>query len=679
MDSPSSMTEGQLPNFSHILPEHIEPGLKQVISQNRILLNEILAQTSPYTWDSLISPVDEMTDRLSKFWSPISHLRAVAESEELRSAYNNCLPLLTEYSTEISQNEVLYKAIQSLTSHPEYPELVRAQHKVIENDLRDFKLGGVTLPIAEKAHYAELQKQLSKLTTKFSENILDATHGWTYHVTDINVLKGLPEQTLKLLEENAEHNGLTGWVITLDHPCYAPVMMYLNNRELRWLLYEAYVTRASDQGPKAGRWDNSPLMEEILKLRYEKANLLGFKNYADYSLATKMAEKPEQVLKFLYDLVPMAKKFAEQEIKELHAIAKADGVDQLEAWDTGYYSEKLRKEKYDLQQEDLRPYFPASKVLAGMFTVVNKIYGIKIVERFGVDTWHPQVQFFDIFDEENNLRGSFFTDLYARPHKRDGAWMDEYCVRRRLADGKIQTPIAYLTCNFNRPLGNQPALLTHDDVITAFHEFGHCLHHLLTKIDYAGVSGINGVPWDAVELPSQFMEHWCWDRETLTLISEHFDTGEPLPDALYNKLIAARNFHSGMHLLRQLEFAIFDFRMHLEYDPARGAHIQELLDEIRDQVSVIKPPRFNRFQHSFSHIFSGGYSAGYYSYLWAELLSCDAFSKFEETGIFDADTGHSFLKNILEQGGSQHPMDLFIAFRGRKPSIDALLRHHGLS
>jgi oligopeptidase A len=675
----NELTLNELPRFSHIMPEHIEPALKQIISQNRQAINEILAKGNSFTWANLMLPMEEMGDKLSKFWSPISHLHAVVQTDALRNAYNNCLPLLTEYGTEIAQNETLYQAVLSLASQPEYALLSEAQHKVIEDELRDFKLAGVALASSEKARYAEIQKQLSKLTTKFSENILDATHSWTYHVTDVTVLKGLPEQTLQLLTENAAQHNLSGWVITLDHPCYAPVMMYLENRELRWLLYEAYVTRASDQGPKAGTYDNTSLINDILKLRHEKANLLGFKNYAEYSLAKKMADNPQQVLDFLYGLVEKAKKFAELEIKELQEMAKADGIEKLEAWDIGYYSEKLRKAKYDLQQEDLRPYFPINKVLEGMFSVVNKLYGIKIVERFGVDVWHPLVQFFDIFDENNQLRGGFYTDFYARPHKRDGAWMDEFCLRRLTAENKLQIPIAYLTCNFNRPLGNQPALLTHDDVVTVFHEFGHCLHHLLTKMNYAGVSGINGVPWDAVELPSQFMEHWCWEREPLALISQHFDSGEPLPDTLYHKLMAAKNFHSGMQLLRQLEFALFDFRIHLEYDPQKGPRVQEILDEVRHQVAVIKVPSFNRFQHSFSHIFAGGYAAGYYSYLWAELLSCDAFSKFEEHGIFDSKTGHEFLTNILEQGGSRSPMDLFVAFRGRKPTIDALLRHNGLT
>ncbi|MHB1949052.1 MAG: oligopeptidase A [Gammaproteobacteria bacterium] len=668
-----------LPRFSSILPEHIEPALKQVISENRNKLNEILSQEGPFTWDNLMAPVEEMNDRLSKMWSPVSHMHAVVETEGLRAAYKACLPLLTEYNTELMQNEKLYKAIRSIADSSDYANLNAAQRKVIQNELRDFKLAGVSLPPAEKARFGELQKKLSHLTTQFAEHLLDATHAWTLHVTDRNALKGLPEEVLAAAQQAAQEGGKTGWVFTLEYPVYAAVMKYLDNRELRWLMYEAYTTRASDQGPHAGQWDNSLVMEEILKLRHELANLLGFKNFAEYSLATKMADSPKRVMGFLNDLVEKSKAFGEKEIQELYAFAKQrDGVTEVEAWDLPFYSEKMREANYSLSQEDLRPYFPAYKALEGMFAVVNKLYGLRIVERKEVDTWHPQVQFFEVYDEKNNLRGYFYTDLYARPHKRDGAWMDDCRMRRRLADGSIQYPVAFLTCNFNRPLGNKPALLTHDEVLTLFHEFGHCMHHMLTQVDYAGVSGINGVAWDAVEFPSQFFEFWCWNKEALALISGHYETGESLPDALYNKLIATQNFQSGMQMLRQLEFAVFDFRVHLEYDPKQGGRIQQILDEVRSQIAVVKTPVFNRFQNSFSHVFAGGYAAGYYSYKWAEVLSSDAFSKFEEKGVFDEATGREFLHNILEQGGTREPMELFVAFRGREPSIEPLLRHSGL-
>lgn len=674
----SLLKKSPLPIFSNIHPEDIEPSLKQIIAENRTLVTHLLSQKE-FTWDNLLAPLEEMHDQISQMWSPVAHMHAVVESESLRTAFNACLPLLTEYQTEIMQNETLYKAIQSIADSSEYVKFNPAQRKIIDNDLRDLRLAGVHLSPQDKVRFGELQKQLSKLSTQFAENILDATHAWSLHVTDSEALRGLPEQALKLAEQNAQQQELRGWVFTLDYPCYSSVMKYLANRELRWLMYEAFVTRASDQGPNAGRWDNTCIMEDILKTRHELATLLQFNNYAEYSLKTKMAGTPERVLKFLNDLVEKSKSAAENEIQELHDFAKSvDGIDRLEAWDLPFYTEKLRQSKYALSQEDLRPYFPVNKVLEGMFIVVNKLYGITIKERHGVDTWHPNVQFFEVYDANNQLRGYFYTDLYARPHKREGAWMDECRIRRRLADGSIQLPAAFLTCNFSRPLDNKLALLTHEEVQTLFHEFGHCLHHLLTLIDYSSVSGINGVPWDAVEFPSQFFEFWCWEKEALNLISSHEETGESVPDGLYNKLIAAKNFQSGMQMLRQLEFSLFDFILHLEYDPAKVSQVQTVLDEVRKQVSVVSTPSFNRFQHSFSHIFAGAYAAGYYSYKWAEVLSSDAFAQFEEKGIFDRTTGRSFLTNILEQGGVRDPMDLFIAFRGREPTIDALLKYSGL-
>lgn len=667
-----------LPCFSDIQPDQIEPELKHIIAQNRVQLSELLAQPH-FTWNNLLAPLEEMDDKLNQLWAPISHLHSVLESESLRIAFNNCLPILTEYHTELMQNEGLYKAIKSLADSPESVSLNLAQKKVIGNDLRDFQLAGVSLPPTAKARFAELQKQLSKLSTHYSENLLDATHAWRLHITDAAALKGLPEQALKMIEQNAQQQKLSGWMFTLEYPCYSTIMKYLANRELRWLIYEAYVTRASDQGPHAGQWDNTVIMEDILKTRHELATLLGFANYAEYSLATKMADTPQRVLNFLNDLVAKSKSAAEQEMKELHEFAKSlDGIQQLEAWDLPYYSERLRETKYALSQENLRPYFPINKVLLGLLTVVNKLYGIKVIERQGVDVWHPHVQFFEVHDKDDNLLGSFYTDLYTRPHKRDGAWMDECRSRRRLADGSIQLPVAFLTCNFTRPIGNKPALLTHEDVQTLFHEFGHCLHHLVSQVNYPSVAGINGVPWDAVEFPSQFFEFWCWEKESFSFISGHYETGERLPDGLYNKLVAAKNFQPGMHMLRQLEFALFDFRLHLEYDPTKGSQVQAMINEVRRTVAVVRSPTFNRFQHSFSHVFAGGYAAGYYSYKWSEVLSSDAFSLFEEKGIFDAATGQRFLKNILEQGGVYHPMELFVTFRGREPTIDALLKYNGL-
>lgn len=674
------LSQGPLPVFSSVIPEeHIEPAVKLVLAKNRAELATLLAQET-FTWENLMLPLEEMGDRLSKVWSPVAHMHAVVESEPLRAAYNACIPLLTDYHTEIMQNETLFNAIKSISESPAFATFNPAQRKVIELELRDFRLSGVSLPPEEKNKLAELQKRYSKLTTKYSENVLDATHGWTLHITDSNAAKGLPEETLSLAAQVAEQKGLTGWVLTLDFPCYSAAMKYLESRDLRWLMYQAFSTRASDQGPNAGKWDNTPIMKEILEVRYEIARILGFPSYAELSLATKMAAKPQLVLDFLYDLVDKSIAPARAEMAQLTAFAKSlDKIEQLETWDATYYSEKLRQEQYSISQEELKPYFPAYKVLEGMFKVVQQLYGITIVEKTGVDVWHPQVNYFEIYDENNNLRGSFYTDLYARPHKRDGAWMDECRMRRYLSDGSLQLPVAFLTCNFTRPLGNKPALLTQEEVETVFHEFGHCLHHLMTQIDYAAISGINGVPWDAVEFPSQIMEHWCWDKEVVNMCSSQIESGEPLPDALFNKMLAAKNFQSGMHMVRQLEFSLFDFLIHLEYDPAQGARIQEILDGVRKQVAVIAYPQFNRFQNSFSHIFAGGYAAGYYSYKWAEVLSSDAFSRFEETGIFNRETGKSYLENILQMGGLRDPMENFIAFRGRKPSIDALLRHSGLT
>ncbi len=675
MNNPQS----QFPSFSTIRPDDIEPTIKQLLTKNRTTFNHLLTQNKSYTWDNLLAPMEDMDDYLGQVWSPISHLHAVMESDQLREAYKKCLPELTEYHTDIMQNVDFYKAIQHIAKSPEFKILKPAQRKIIENYLRDFHLAGVDLGAKEKIRFGELQKQLSQLSTQFSENILDATHAWTLHITDRDALKGLPEQTIKMAEENAKEQKKTGWVLTLDYPCYSMVMKFLENRELRRSMYEAYVTRASELGPDAKRFDNSAIMEDILKARHELALLLGFNNYAEYSLKTKMAKTTERVLSFLNDLVEKSKKTAQAEINELTAFAKSlDNIEKLEAWDLAFYSEKLQQSKFLFSQEDLRPYFPVDKVLSGMFAVMQKLYGITVKERHGVDIWHPHVQFFEVYDEHNVLRAFFYTDLYARPHKREGAWMDECRVRRLLSNETIQLPIAFLTCNFTRPIDNKPALLTHDEVLTLFHEFGHCLHHMMTKVDYAGVSGINGVPWDAVEFPSQFLEFWCYEKEVLHLMSSHVETKETLPESLLNKIIEAKNFQSGLQMLRQLEFALFDFHMHLAYDPTKGPQIQAVLDDVRRKVSVVPAPAFNRFQHSFSHIFAGGYAAGYYGYKWAEVLSSDAFEKFEEAGIFDHDTGQAFLKDILEKGGVYEPMDLYVAFRGREPTVDALLKYSGL-
>ena len=667
-----------LPRFKDIDPDKIESMIRQLLEKNREQVDRLVSQPGPFTWDNLMQPLEEMGDELNKLWSPIGHVHSVMESESLRKAYNQALSLLTEYHTQISQNKKLFQAISDIANGPDFTKLSAAQRKIIENDIRDFKLAGIHLSAEKKERLAELQKQLSLLTTKFSENLLDAVNGWMLHITDAKQIAGLPPQALQLAIDNAKQRGVDGYVFTLDYPSYSTALKSLRNRELRKTLYEAYSTRASDQGPNAGKWDNTPVIADIMKVRHEIAQLVGFKNYAEYSLATKMAKTPEEVMTFLQDLLTRSKSMAQEEYQEVVALAKKDGITIIEVWDIAYYSEKLQEAVFNFSQEDLRPYFPIDKVLNGLFSLVNKVYGLTIRKEEGVEVWHPNVTFFSIYDDKNEIRGGFYIDLYARPHKRDGAWMDDCRTRRRLNGKGIQYPVAYLTCNFMPPVGNQPALLTHDDVLTVFHEFGHCLHHMLTKVDYPSVAGINGVPWDAVEFPSQFMEYYCWEKQSLSLIAQHYQTGEPLPEDLYEKMIAAKHFQTGLQMMRQLEFSLFDFRIHLDYDPAKTGQVQSILNEVRKAGSVMPVPAFNRFQNSFSHIFAGGYAAGYYSYKWAEVLSADAYSKFEEKSIFDRATGKSFMENILEVGGVRDPMASFIAFRGREPKIDALLRQSGI-
>jgi oligopeptidase A len=673
-----SFQQAQLPLFKAIDPAAVPGLISQQLDKNRQQLAKILANKGSFTWDNLMRQMENLGDELNKLWSPVGHLHAVMETDALRKAYNDALPLLTDYSTELSQNEDLYQAIQQLANSPEFKTLTPAQQKIIQNDLRDFKLSGVHLSAEQKARLATLEKELSELTTKFSENIMDATNAWTLHITDKSQLEGLPEQALQLAIDNAKRRQKEDYLLTLEYPSYSTGIRFLKNRELRKTLYQAYTTRASDHGPNGGIWDNTDIMESLLRVRHEIANIVGFKNYAEYSLATKMAKKPTDVLHFLEDLLTRSKPIALAEFNELHAFAKQmDGIDDLQAWDIPYYSEKMSEAKFHFNEEDLRPYFPVDTVLKGMFGIMHTLFGLTIKEDKHIETWHPHARFFDIHDNTGALRGGFYIDLFARPHKRDGAWMDD-CRVRRIENGVLQYPVAYLTCNFMPPTGDKPALLNHDDVITLFHEFGHSLHHMLTKVDYADVSGINGVLWDAVEFPSQFMENFCWERESLDLIAKHYKTGAPLPDDLYKKMLAAKYFQTGMQMVRQLEFSIFDFELHLQYDPNKTHQVQSTLDAVRKRVIVTPIPEFNRFQHSFSHIFAGGYAAGYYSYKWAEVLSADAYAKFEENGIFDSKTGQEFMQQVLEVGGVPDPMTAFVAFRGREPSIDALLRLSGM-
>lgn len=667
-----------LPAFSQIKPEHVEPAIDVLLAENRAEIQRLLEQVDEPDWEHFADPVDLLDDRLERVWSPVEHLNAVMDSEELRAAYNACLPKLADYATEMGQNKPLYLAYKALAENA--GELDPARRKALENTLRDFRLSGVDLSEEDKARFKEISSELSRVTSKFAENLLDATNVWSKLIVDKEQLSGMPESALDLAAQTANQSGKKGWMLNLEFPSYFPVITYADNRGLRREMYEAYSTRASDQGPNAGEFDNTQIMEQILALYHEQALLLGFGNYAERSLAKKMARTTDEVMTFLLDLAKRTKTQAEQELAELENFAREQfGMEELESWDIPYYSEKLRQHRYDISQEDLKPYFPDHKVISGMFEVIGRLFDVHIAQVTGpVDTWHPDVRFYEIRDPGGKLRGQFYFDLYARPHKRGGAWMAE-CISRLKNSLREQVPVAFMTCNFTPPVGGKPALLTHSEVETLFHEFGHGLQHMLTRVDCPTVSGISGVAWDAVELPSQFMENWCWQKEALALFSGHYETGEPLPDELFQRMLAAKNFQSGMAMLRQLEFSLFDFSIYMSYDPARGGRIYEILDEVRQQVAVFQPPAWNRFAHGFSHIFGGGYAAGYYSYKWAEVLSADAFSLFEEKGIFHKATGESFRTHILEAGGSKDAMDLFVAFRGREPEINALLRHTGIS
>ncbi|MCK5829087.1 MAG: oligopeptidase A [Methylococcales bacterium] len=668
-----------LPQFSKIKPEHITPAIDTLLAEARAVVNQQLQANSIYTWGNLIEPIENSEDKLNKAWSPISHMNSVVNTDELRDAYNACLSKLSEYSTEMGQNKALYSAYKQISESNHYLSLDIAQQKIITNALRDFRLSGIGLDADKQQRYKQIKQDLSRLSSKYEENVLDATNAWTQLISDKNLLAGLPETALSQAKQTAESQDQDGWMITLQFPSYIAVMTYADNRELRKEHYTAFATRASDQGSQSEEWDNSQVMEETLALRHEVAQLLGFKNYAEYSIATKMAETPEKVTTFLEDLADKSLNQAQQDFSDLKKFAQEHyDITDVQAWDVSYLSEKMRQHFYQLSQEEVKTYFPETRVIPGLFSVVEKLFGLNIIEIKDVDSWHTDARFFEIKDEKDQLRGHFFLDLYAREKKRGGAWMDD-CVGRKKTADSVQHPVAYLTCNFTPPTADTPALLTHDEVTTLFHEFGHGLQHMLTQIDHLGVSGINGVEWDAVELPSQFMENWCWEKEALALISGHYQTGESLPNTLFQKMLDAKNFQSGMQMVRQLEFSLFDFKIHQQYNPAKGGQIYTTLNKIRERVAVSKAPEFNRFAHSFSHIFAGGYAAGYYSYKWAEVLSSDAYSLFEEKGIFDQTTGKAFLHHILEKGGSQEAMALFIDFRGREPQIDALLRHNGIA
>lgn len=666
-----------LPPYSLIKPEHVEPAVDAILADSRVAIAELLkTQQANPSWDGLVLALDELGARLGRAWSPVSHLNAVCNNAELRAAYEACLPKLSEYWTEMGQNKPLFDAYDALAKSPAAEGFDVAQQTILEHALRDFRLSGIDLPAEQQKRYGEIQMKLSELGSSFSNQLLDATQAWTKHITDEAQLAGLTDSARAQMAQAAQAKGLDGWLISLEFPSYYAVMTYADNRALREEVYTAYCTRASDQGPNAGQHDNGPVMAQILDLRQELARLLGFAHYSELSLASKMAESTEQVLSFLRDLGVRSKPFAAQDLVELKAFAAEQGLDDLQSWDVGYFSEKLRQQRYSISQEEVRAWFPIDKVLSGLFAIVQKLYGIEINELKEFDSWHADVRLFEIRENGEQI-GRFFFDLYARANKRGGAWMDGARDKRRTATGSLISPVANLVCNFTPAVGGKPALLTHDEVTTLFHEFGHGLHHLLTRVEHAGASGINGVAWDAVELPSQFMENWCWEPEGLALISGHYESGEALPQAMLDKMLAAKNFQSGLMMVRQLEFSLFDFELHATHGDGRS--VLDVLEGVRNEVAVMRPPQFNRFANGFAHIFAGGYAAGYYSYKWAEVLSADAFSKFEEDGVLNPATGRAFREAILARGGSQAPMVLFVDFRGREPSIDALLRHLGLS
>lgn len=668
-----------LPRFEDIRVEHIVPAVETVLQDNRSVIVRLETLNEGANWENFAVPLEAIEDRLNRVFAPISHLNGVMDEEELRIAYETCLSYLSDYHTDLGQNEGLYRGFKAIANSPEYATFDSARRKIVTDAIRDFHLSGVDLLPEKKKRFKEISERLSSLGNRFGQNLLDSTDAWSMTLTHEDEIAGVPQSTLDMARQEAEAVGDHGWRFTLKAPSYLPFMTYADNRELRRKMYTAYVTRASENGPGGEAFDNTETIDEILRLRHELAALAGFPNYAEYSLETKMATDVNEVETFLTNLAGRSKSFARRELAELQNFARnTQGANDLKAWDLAYYSEKLKEETFKLSQESLRPWFPLPKVINGMFDVVGRLFGVTVKPVDDIQLWHPDARFFEIRDVEGMVCGQFYVDLYARNRKRGGAWMGE-CVSRRMVDGEVQIPVAFLVCNFSPPVGDSPSLLTHDEVTTLFHEFGHGLHHMLTRVDYASVSGINGVEWDAVELPSQFLENWCWESQALDLISGHVETGESLPVDMLDKLRAGKNFQVAMQMLRQIEFSLFDIRLHGGYQLASNTTVQSVLDQVRDEVAVVIPPAFNRFQNGFSHIFGGGYAAGYYSYKWAEVLSADAFECFLENGIFDSDTGNAFLVNILEKGGSQDAMDLFVAFRGRRPDIESLLEQSGLA
>jgi oligopeptidase A len=685
-----------LPRFAEIKNEHITPAIETLLKENREVIEKVRNDNNAPTWQNFVQPMVDANEHLSRAWGQISHLNAVMNNPQLREIYNENLPKITQFYTELSQDLLLFEKFKRLRASAEFDHLTPPRKKIIENELRDFRLGGAELSSEQKQRFLQIQEKLSRLSSKFNDNLLDTTNAYTLLVEDVKTLSGIPADVLQTAKELAAADSKTGWKFTLHMPSYLPVMQYADDRHLREQMYRAYCTRASELDNEVGGMDkdNMPLINQILKLRQEEAQMLGYKNYAEVSLATKMATSPQQVLDFLKQLAIKAKPYAEQDLKALQQFALEKlNLPKLEAWDLPYVSEKLREVRYAFSDQEVKQYFPEDKVVAGMFKLVEKLYGIHIVPTLisrHIQCWHPDVKFFDINDSNGQLIGQFYLDLYARPTKRGGAWMDDAITRRKIdnelrEEYAMQIPVAYLTCNFSAPVRIdhqlRPALFTHSEVIVLFHEFGHGLHHLLTQVEDLGVSGINGIEWDAVELPSQFMENFCWEWDVVSGMTEHIDTKESLPRALFDKMLKAKNFQSGLQMLRQIEFALFDMHIHFDFKPEGNKTVLQLLDEIRSEIAVIIPPDFNRFPNSFAHIFAGGYAAGYYSYKWAEVLSADAYSMFEETaseGVVNCVTGSRFLKEILAQGGSRPALESFIAFRGREPKLEALLRHNGM-
>ncbi len=669
----------QLPDFNAFHVEHIEPAVTAVLSESRDVVEKLVADTAPPSWENFVEPLEHIQNRLERVWGPVGHLDAVSNSDEWHQVYTDCLQQITDFHSQIGQNKGLFAKFSQLHQSEAFAHYSLAQKKVIENALRDFRLSGIDLDETHQQTYKDITQQLSQLSSQFGNNVLKSSQAWSKYIEDKALLSGLPDSAMGLLAQLAEQKSYQqGWLVTLDFPSYLAVMTYAENRELREEVYRAFATRASEMAQDT-QYDNSALMADILKLRHQKAELLGYQNYAELSLATKMADSTDQVIEFLTDLAQKSKPQAQQEIDTLSQFAKTElGLSSLQPWDVTFASEKLKNQSLSLSQEALRPYFPVTKVLAGLFNITETLFGVQVTEKQGVSVWHDSVRFFEISNESGQVIAAFYLDLYARENKRGGAWMDSAISRWQSSEGDLQTPVAYLVCNFTPPVDNQPACLTHNEVTTLFHEFGHGLHHMLTEMDDFDVSGINGVPWDAVELPSQFMENFCWEPEGIALMTAHIETQEPLPEDLFKALKQSRGFQSAMMMVRQLEFSLFDFLLHSDYQPDAPTDILALANDVRQKVAVVFPPDYHRFPHSFAHIFAGGYAAGYFSYKWAEVLSADAFGAFEEQGILNAEVGRKFKNTILAAGGSIHPMILFKAFRGREPSIDALLRHSGI-